>query len=106
MARNLDAVLLGKALSDGSRKRLETWMIDNTITGTLLRAGMPEGWRVADKSGSGENGTRNDIGLIARPGAAPLLAAVYYTQAPGDMASRDRVLADAGRIIARAFRLG
>ncbi|HEY4165422.1 MAG TPA: class A beta-lactamase [Reyranella sp.] len=103
MVRNLDVVLLGKALSDASRMRLETWMFDSTITGTLLRAGMPEGWRVADKSGAGANGTRNDIGLITRPGAAPLLAAVYYTQAPGDMAAQDRVLADAGRIIARAF---
>lgn len=103
MVRNLDAVLLGKALSDAARMRLEAWMFNNTITGTLLRAGMPEGWRVADKSGAGENGTRNDIGLITRPGAAPLLAAVYYTQAPGDMTAQDRVLADVGRIIARAF---
>jgi hypothetical protein len=41
--------------------------------------------------------------MITRPGAAPLLAAVYYTQAPGDMAAHDRVIADAGRIIAGAF---
>ena len=103
MVRDLDVVLVGKALSDASRKRLQTWMFDSTITNTLLRAGMPEGWRVADKSGAGENGTRNDIGMITRPGTAPLLAAVYYTQAPGDRAAHDRVLADVGRIIARAF---
>lgn len=103
MVRNLDVVLLGKALSAASRSRLETWMLDSTITGTLLRAGMPKGWRVADKSGAGENGTRNDIGMITRPGAAPLLAAVYYTQAPGDRTTHDRVLAEAGRIIARTF---
>jgi beta-lactamase class A len=106
MIRNLDAVLLGKNLSDASRMRLEAWMFNSTITGSLLRAGMPEGWRVADKSGAGANGTRDDVGLIARPGAAPLLAAVYYTQAPGDMAAQDRVIADTGRIIARAFALG
>jgi beta-lactamase class A len=106
MVRNLDAILLGKALSDASRQRLESWMFNSTITGALLRAGMPEGWRVADKSGAGRNGTRNDIGQITRPGAAPLLAAVYYTQAPGDMAAQDRVVADAGRIIARTFELG
>jgi beta-lactamase class A len=103
MVRNLDRVLLGKALSDASRKRLEGWMFDSTITDTLLRAGMPEGWRVADKSGAGENGTRNDIGMITRPDAAPLLAAVYYTQAPGDMAAHDHVLAEVGLIIARTF---
>lgn len=103
MVRDLDVVLLGEALSDASRKRLESWMFHSTITNTLLRAGMPEGWRVADKSGAGENGTRGDIGMITRPGATPLLAAVYYTQAPGDMANHDRVLADVGRIIARTF---
>jgi beta-lactamase class A len=103
MVGDLGAVLLGKALSEASRARLESWMFDSPITGTLLRAGLPEGWRVADKSGAGENGTRNDIGMITRPGAAPLLAAVYYTQAPGDMAAHDRVIADAGRIIAGAF---
>jgi beta-lactamase class A len=103
MVRDLDVVLLGKALSDASRTRLESWMFDSTITNTLLRAGLPEGWRVADKSGAGENGTRGDIGMITRPGSAPLLAAVYYTQAPGDMANHDRVLADVGRIIARTF---
>jgi beta-lactamase class A len=103
MVGDLGAVLLGKALSEASRARLESWMFDSPVTGTLLRAGLPEGWRVADKSGAGENGTRNDIGMITRPGAAPLLAAVYYTQAPGDMAAHDRVIADAGRIIAGAF---
>ena len=103
MVRNLGVVLLGKALSDTSRLRLESWMFDSPVTGNLLRAGLPEGWRVADKSGSGENGTRNDIGMITRPGAAPLLAAIYCTQAPGDLAARDRMLADAGRIIARTF---
>jgi beta-lactamase class A len=104
MIRNLDVVLLGKALSDASRARLEGWMFDSTITATLLRAGLPGGWRVGDKSGAGQNGTRNDIGIITRPGATPLLAAVYYTEAPGDMAARERVIADAARIIARTFR--
>jgi beta-lactamase class A len=103
MVRNLGAVLLGKALSDASRLRLEGWMSDSPVTGSLLRAGLPAGWRVADKSGAGGNGTRNDIAKIARPGAAPLLAAVYCTQSPGDPAARNRMLADTGRIIARAF---
>lgn len=103
MVRNLDAILLGTALSQDSRARLESWMLDSPVTGALLRAGLPKGWRVADKSGAGDNGTRNDIAMIVRPGAAPLLAAVYCTQVPGDLAARDRLLADTARIVARAF---
>ncbi len=103
MIRNLDAVLLGKALSDASHARLEGWMLAGQITANLLHAGLPDGWRVGDKSGSGEHGTRNDIGIILPPRAAPILAAVYYTEAPGPLSSREQVIAETGRIIADTF---
>jgi beta-lactamase class A len=103
MVRNLHVVLLGSALTDGSRTRLETWMLDGKITGSLLHAGLPRGWRIADKSGSGDNGTRNDIGMILPPQGAPILAAVYYTQSTQPLASREKLLADTGRIIAETF---
>ena len=103
MLRDLNLVLLGTILSSGSRERLNGWMLDNKITATLLRAGVTQGWRVGDKSGSGDNGTRNDIGIILRPKAAPILAAVYYTQSTKSLASRDKLIADTGRIIAQTF---
>jgi beta-lactamase class A len=103
MVRNLHVLLLGTVLTDGSRTRLETWMLDSKITGSLLHAGLPQGWRIADKSGSGDNGTRNDIGMILPPNGAPILAAVYYTQSPKPLASREKLLADTGRIIAETF---
>jgi len=59
--------------------------------------------RVSDKSGAGQNGTRNDIGAIRPPKAAPILAAVYCTESMLPPASRDGLIADAGRIIAQAL---
>lgn len=103
MVSNLGVVLLTDALSGKSRTRLERWMAGNTVTASLLRAGLPAGWRVSDKSGAGQNGTRNDIGVIRPPGAAPILAAVYCTEAALPPASRDSLIADAGRIIAQAL---
>ncbi|MDR3515828.1 MAG: class A beta-lactamase [Azospirillaceae bacterium] len=103
MIRNLDVVLLGKVLANGSRARLQNWLLDSKITATLLHAGLPPDWRVGDKSGTGENGTRNDIGSILPPKRAPILAAVYYTQSTGSPASRDKLIADTGRIIAQTF---
>jgi beta-lactamase class A len=103
MVRNLNLLLVGKALSPVFRTRLENWMLGSKVTDHLLRAGLPDGWRVGDKSGSGERGTRNDIGIILPRDAAPILAAVYYTGSAEPSASRDEVIAEVGRIIAHAF---
>jgi beta-lactamase class A len=103
MVHDLDLVLVGKALGDASRTRLENWMLDSKITGNLLRAGLPNGWRVGDKSGAGEHGTRNDIGIIVPPGAAPIVAAVYYTESVEPRSSHEQVIAEVGRIIAQSL---
>ncbi len=103
MARDLNAVLLGKVLSDASRGRLESWMFGSTINGNLLRAGLPSGWRAGDKSGSGEHGTRNDIGIILSPRATQILESVYYTESTEPVSSREQVIAGVGQIIAQAF---
>lgn len=104
MAEDLNTVLLGPVLTPSSRQLLEGWMLDNQITNSLLRAGMPTGWRVADKSGSGENGTRNDIGLILPPAPRlPIIATVFYTDSPQDAAGRDALIAQVGQIIAATF---
>jgi beta-lactamase class A len=103
MVHDLNLLLVGQALSDASRTRLENWMLDSKVTGNLLRAGLPNGWRVGDKSGSGEHGTRNDIGIIVPPGAARIVAAVYYTQSIEPGSSREQVIAEAGRIIAQSL---
>ena len=103
MISDLHVVSSGKALTDNSRERLENWMLDSKITANLLQAGLPQGWRVADKSGSGQNGTRNDIGILFPPKGAAILATVYYTQSAESLALRERLIAATGRIIARTF---
>lgn len=103
MVRNLNRLLVGRTLSAVSRTRLENWMLGSKVTDHLLRAGLPNGWRVGDKSGTGERGTRNDIGIILRPDAAPILATVYYTGSTQPSASRDKVIADVGRLIAQSI---
>jgi beta-lactamase class A len=102
MAQILRTVFFGHALTPASRTRLEDWLLASTITGTLMRAGLPPAWRVADKSGSGDNATRNDIGLIRPAGAAPILAAIYYTGSTQPPAAQDQVIAEATRLIAAA----
>jgi hypothetical protein len=63
MVADMRRILLGDTLSGASRQRLETWLIDAKVGGNRLRAGIPSAWRIGDKTGSGENGTANTIGI-------------------------------------------
>jgi beta-lactamase class A len=87
MARNLQALALGKALSSASRDQLVAWLVGSKTGDTRIRAGVPAGWRVGDKTGTGNNGTANDIAVIWPPQRAPVIVTVYLTQAkvPVDM---------------------
>jgi beta-lactamase class A len=101
MCDNLRKVILGDALSAPSRARLTAWMVANTTGDKRLRAGSPAGWRVADKTGTGERAQTNDIAVIWPPGRAPITLAVYYAQSPAPADVRDAVLADAARVASR-----
>jgi beta-lactamase class A len=64
-----------------------------------LRAGLPESWRVGDKTGTGERGTANDIAVIWPTGRAPMVMTVYLTGASGTAATKNAVIADVARAV-------
>jgi beta-lactamase class A len=106
MASDLRALLLGQALSPASRERLTGWMVDCKTGLAKLRAGLPAGWRVADKTGSGANGTDNDIAVAWSP-AGPIVIACYLTAAEAATSdARAAAFADVGRAVATSFGHG
>ncbi|MGO4391618.1 class A beta-lactamase [Variovorax sp. M-6] len=102
MLDNMHKILLGDALSPASRAQIERWLAANQTGGQRLRAGVPPDWAVGDKTGSGDQGTANDIAILRPPGRAPILAAVYLTQSTASMEARNATLASVGAAIARA----
>ncbi|WP_108473035.1 class A beta-lactamase [Rhodanobacter thiooxydans] len=98
MLANLHALLLGTALSDASRGQLAGWLRANTTGDARLRAGVPAGWRVGDKTGSGNHAATNDVAIIWPPQRKPLLVAAYYAESTADADARNVVLAEVGRI--------
>lgn len=100
MVASLERLLLGPALSTASRERLTQWMVANTTGDTRLRAGLPAGWRVGDKTGAGALGTNNDVAIFWPSGRAPWLVAAYLTQSRLTKARSDAVLADVARLAA------
>ncbi|MEU5288239.1 class A beta-lactamase [Streptomyces sp. CA-278952] len=85
LAEDLRAFVLGDALGRPERARLTQWLTTNTTGGELIRAGVPKGWTVGDKTGAGSTyGTRNDIAVVWPPDAAPLVLAVLSNRADAD----------------------
>jgi beta-lactamase class A len=101
MNRTLATIMFGNVLSDVSRAHLKRWMLDSDITKNLLRAGLPAGWHAADKSGSGSNGTRNDVGVLYPPRAAPIVLSVFYTGSAKPISERESIIAKCAKIVVR-----
>lgn len=104
MGKSLRVLALGNALHDRQRTLLKDWLRGNTTGGDRIRAGLPDGWAVGDKTGSGAYGTTNDVALIWPPKRSPVSLAIYYTQDEETAESKDEVIASAARIAATALR--
>ena len=103
MLSSLHALTLGTALSAASRDQLLGWLRESKTGGKRLRARLPHGWQVGDKTGTGERGTSNVVGLLWPPdGGAPVVVTAYLTEGAADGAVRDAALADVGAAVAAA----
>lgn len=100
MASNIQKIVLGTALSEASRKQMTQWLLDNKTGDTRLRALLPPGWRVGDKTGTGGHGSTNDVGIFWPPGRAPIVVAAYLTETTRPAAQRDEALAKVGELAA------
>jgi beta-lactamase class A len=98
MLETLRKLFLGDALSAASREQLIAWMVDCKTGDKRLRAGVPAGWRVGDKTGTGEHNATNDVGIIWPPGRAPILVTAYYVDAQASADDRSTVIAEGGRL--------
>ena len=105
MADDLGVLLTQKAaLTAASSQMLERWMHDCKTGTTALRSGAPSQWYAGDKTGSGSNGTRNDVAIFRPPHRQPVIVAAYLTGATAlNDVQRNAVLAQVGRLVTRPF---
>jgi len=104
MARSMATILTGDILKPDSRARLARWMAATTTGAKRLRAGLPEGWRAGDKTGTMAADDVpfvkvNDIAAVWRPDGSPVFITAFYE--PRDrtpVTEAEAVLAEVGRI--------
>lgn len=100
MLHSLRRLALGDALSGASRDQLIAWLVSNKTGDQKLRAGLPKGWRVGDKTGSGSNNAGNDVAVIWPPNRPPLIVTVYYTDSKASSEQINGVMAEIGKWVA------
>jgi len=103
MLGDMEQLLLGSRLSRSSRELLIRWLLACQTGLQSLRAGIPSGWRVGDKTGQWDGngvGANNDIAIVWPPNGKPLLVTAYYMNHTTKPSIRKAVLAEVGRIIA------
>jgi beta-lactamase class A len=103
---SLRALTLGDALSPASRERLLLLMLANQTSARLLRAHLPLGWRIADRTGAAGHRTANIVGLLWPPGRIdPALFAVFHAEGPPERPQRDAALVEVGAAIVAALAI-
>ncbi len=103
MLADLQALTLGKALSEESRAKLVTWLANYRTLFSRIPAGLPASWKSGNKMGTGANGSTNNIAIIWPPGRKPILVAAYCTGSTAPRETIESGLADVGRIVATAL---
>lgn len=86
-----ERLLTGDVLATAEREQLKQWMRANQTSS--MRAGLPPQWTSADKTGSGDYGSTNDIGVIYGPnGRRVLLSIMTRSQTDDPKAENQRTL--------------
>ncbi|WP_398659785.1 class A beta-lactamase [Streptomyces misionensis] len=106
IATGIERLILGRALAPSDRERLVTWMKGNTTSGARFRAGLPEGWTLADKTGTGFYASAHDIGVAWTTRHTPVVLAVLSTGNEKDAPVDEALIREAARIVARTVAPG
>ncbi|AKC39378.1 class A beta-lactamase [Mycolicibacterium phlei] len=103
LVTNLRRLVLDEGLDAQGRDLLTDWLKRNTTGDQSIRAGVPTGWTVGDKTGSGFKGETNDIAVIWPTGRAPIVVAVLTVPEDPKSTQGKPTIAAATRIALKAF---
>ncbi|QCH24332.1 MAB family class A beta-lactamase [Mycobacteroides salmoniphilum] len=103
LVTNLRRLVIDEGLDSQGRDLLTDWLKRNTTGDQSIRAGVPAGWTVGDKTGSGFKGETNDIAVIWPPGRAPIVVVVLTVPDDPKSTKGKPTIAAATRIALKAF---
>jgi beta-lactamase class A len=96
-------IVLGDALEPAKRDFL-TDLLTRSVTGAKrIRAGVPQDWRIADKTGTGDYGTLNDIAIAWPPNREPIVISIMSSKSQGDAKYDEALIAEAAAYVVKTI---
>ncbi|WP_272496910.1 class A beta-lactamase [Actinomadura terrae] len=96
-------LVLEDALPPEKRALLRGWMERGVTGAARIRAGLPKGWRLAHKTGTGDYGRANDVAVVWPPGKAPFVLAVMTDRDGYSTPPKEAAIAEATRLVVSEF---
>jgi beta-lactamase class A len=106
IAGSLERLVLGRALDRAGRERFTGWLKGNTTSDERFRKGLPAAWVVADKTGTGDYATANDIGVAWTTRGTPVVLAVLSDKSAPKAPVDQALIAEAAAVVARTLAPG
>ena len=103
MGLSVKKILLGTVLNTQNKTLLLDWMKNNTTGYKRIRSGVPLGWSVADKTGSGDYGIANDIGIAWSSACKPVVLSIFTISDKANATPNDEAIAKITRAIFDEF---
>ena len=85
------------------RRQLRQWMSLNVVADDLMRPALPQAWRIADRSGADQQGSRGITAMLWKKDRKPLFIAIYLTQTQLSLAERNRVIEEVSHVVFAQF---
>ena len=102
MARSASRLVIGDGLHEAHRRWLREWMLASRTGLNRIRAGLPAGWGVGDKTGTCGNAV-NDVAFFRTPAGNEYILAVYHDR-PRSIARGETAIAEVARVAAGMVR--
>jgi len=106
MARTVAKLTFGDVLAGADKATLRQWMVDTSTGLRRVRAGLPDGWRAGDKTGTSlwpaMGSLYVDIGFVESPRRGPFTFATYLRmrgQSDGIDPAAEAALAQTGEVL-------
>ncbi|HHR6129873.1 TPA: serine hydrolase [Providencia alcalifaciens] len=92
MSKSIKKILTGEVLSNSSKEQLKEWMVNNKVADNMLRASLPKGWKIADRSGASDYGVRGITSMVWSNNHDPVFISIYVRKADTSLDERSEVI--------------
>jgi beta-lactamase class A len=105
MSYLLKNVLTGDKLKKDSQSQLISWMKGTSTGKDRVRAGVPKEWVVGNKTGTGDNGAVNDVGVIFPNEGLPIYISIFTSGNGSDLKSHEKAISGVTALALKALKV-